>query len=124
MAVPPKTCARCGRTIAWRKAWSRCWHEIRFCSAWCKRPPRDTDHRLEAAILALLASRARDATICPSEAARLVGGEQWRAEMEPARQAARRLVAHGLVVIKQRGRIVDPSTARGAIRIARVDAQQ
>jgi hypothetical protein len=39
--------------------------------------------------------------------------------MEPARMAARRLVARGEVQIVQGGRVVDPSTARGAIRIRR-----
>jgi hypothetical protein len=38
--------------------------------------------------------------------------------MEPARRAARRLVASGRVLITQGGREVDPSTARGSIRIA------
>ncbi|CAN5137476.1 hypothetical protein BH11ACT3_BH11ACT3_08460 [soil metagenome] len=40
--------------------------------------------------------------------------------MEPARRAARRLVASGDVVITQRGIVVDPSTARGPIRIRRI----
>ena len=39
--------------------------------------------------------------------------------MEPTRAAARRLVASGDVEIVQRGRVVDPSTAKGAIRIRR-----
>jgi hypothetical protein len=43
--------------------------------------------------------------------------------MEPARQAARRLVARGEVKILQRGRRVDPSNAKGPIRIALVKAQ-
>jgi hypothetical protein len=37
--------------------------------------------------------------------------------MEPSRRAARRLVAQGLVEITQKGRVVDPSTAKGPIRI-------
>lgn len=37
--------------------------------------------------------------------------------MEPTRQAARRLVAAGEVEITQQGRVVDPSTAKGPIRI-------
>ena len=37
--------------------------------------------------------------------------------MEPARRAARRLVDRGEVVITQKGKVVDPSTAKGAIRI-------
>jgi hypothetical protein len=79
----------------------------------------DTDRRLERAILDLLAARAATATICPSEAARAVGGDGWRELMEPARQAARRLVAADAVEITQGGRVVDPSTARGPIRVRR-----
>jgi hypothetical protein len=82
----------------------------------------ETDRRLEAAITGLLDARARTATICPSDAARAVAGgddEGWRELMEPARRAARRLVARGEVEITQGGRVVDPSTVRGAIRIRR-----
>jgi hypothetical protein len=39
--------------------------------------------------------------------------------MEPARRAARRLVADGVVDITQGGNVVDPSTAKGPIRIRR-----
>lgn len=77
------------------------------------------DDQLTAAIRELLAARADSATICPSDAARAVGGDEWRELMEPARQAARRLVAEGEVEITQRGAVVDPSTARGPIRIRR-----
>jgi hypothetical protein len=82
----------------------------------------ETDRRLEAAITDLLDARASTATICPSDAARAVGGDDetaWRELMEPARRAARRLVARGEVEITQGGRVVDPATARGAIRIRR-----
>ena len=48
-------------------------------------------------------------------------GEAWRELMEPARSAARRLVAADQVVITQRGVVVDPSTAKGPIRIRRVN---
>nr|WP_236007499.1 DUF3253 domain-containing protein [Nakamurella leprariae] len=77
------------------------------------------DIDLEATILELLGQRAAGATICPSEAARAVGGHDWRKQMEPARQAARRLVAAGEVEVTQGGRVVDPSTATGPIRIRR-----
>ncbi len=40
--------------------------------------------------------------------------------MEPARQAARRLVAAGEIEITQGGHVVDPSTAKGPIRLRRV----
>ncbi|MCC5947729.1 MAG: DUF2256 and DUF3253 domain-containing protein [Nitriliruptoraceae bacterium] len=139
MSVAEKPCRSCGRTIIWRKAWADDWDEVRYCSAACRRRKiRAVDHALEAAIRSLLAARATGATICPSEAARAVaadeqhrravtaeGGdagdpEAWRVLMEPARRAARRLVAAGEVEITQRGRVVDPSTAKGPIRIRRV----
>ncbi len=79
------------------------------------------DEKLEAAIVALLAARDRGATICPSEAARAVDADGWRDLMELARTAARRLVASGVVEITQGGRVVDPSTARGPVRLRRVE---
>jgi hypothetical protein len=76
-----------------------------------------TDRRLERAILELLATRPVGATICPSEVARVAAPDDWRRLMEPARRAARRLVVSGHVEITQGGRVVDPSTAKGPIRI-------
>jgi hypothetical protein len=73
-------------------------------------------------VLELLDARARGATICPSEAARAVGGDDWRPLMEPARAAARRLVARGEVEITQAGHVVDGSTAKGPIRIRRTSS--
>lgn len=75
--------------------------------------------RLTASIRRLLDHRAADASICPSEAARAVGGEHWRDLMEPARQAAAALRDAGEVEITQRGEVVDPVTVRGPIRIRR-----
>jgi hypothetical protein len=80
-------------------------------------PKNGVDQQLEAAILELLAARAATSTICPSEAARAVGGVTWRELMEPARRAARRLVDAGEIEVTQGGSVVDPATARGPIRI-------
>lgn len=119
--IEPKWCAVCGRRIAWRRKWARDWDSVRYCSKRCRGAglsPRDRD--LEQAILALLVRRARGATICPSEAARQVHGDEddgWRDLMEAARSAARRLVVKGQIEIVQRGRAVDPSNARGPIRL-------
>ncbi len=120
-SVPePKTCASCGRTIEWRKKWARSWDDVKYCSDACRRHKvTDTDRALEASIRSLLDSRKGGATICPSEAAREVGGEDWRDLMEPARRAARRLVAAGDVEVTQGGKVVDPSTAKGPIRVRR-----
>ncbi|HEY5846835.1 MAG TPA: DUF3253 domain-containing protein [Microlunatus sp.] len=78
------------------------------------------DRQLEQVITELLGARRSGATICPSDAARAVSSEGWRELMEPARRAARRMVADGQVVITQGGRVVDPSTASGPIRIRKV----
>lgn len=122
MSPESKTCASCGRRIEWRRKWERDWAQVRFCSAACRQQGIDeTDQRLERTILDLLNSRRSGATICPSDAARTVGTDDtWRDLMEPARRAARRLMAAEEVEITQGGRVVDPSTAKGAIRIRRV----
>lgn len=114
-----KTCAACGRRIAYRAKWARDWASVRYCSDGCRKNKgtSDIDRALEEAIVRLLDARAGGATICPSEAARAVAGDDFAALMEPARRAARRLVARGEVVVTQRGRVVDPSTAKGPIRL-------
>lgn len=72
--------------------------------------------RLQAAIRNLLVRRV--GSICPSEAARAVGGEQWRDLMGPAFEAARVLARAGQVEITQRGTVLDPDGQwRGPIRI-------
>jgi hypothetical protein len=106
--------------MSWRKAWAKNWDAVKFCSEACRRQRLgEQDLALEGAILELLAGRARGASICPSEAARSLFPDEarWRPLMEPARQAARRLVARGAVEITQGGRPVDPSTAKGPIRV-------
>ncbi|WP_405218261.1 DUF3253 domain-containing protein [Agrococcus sp. Ld7] len=78
------------------------------------------DDAMETAILELLAARREGATICPSDAARRVAGDDpadWRPRMDEARAAAARLVDRGEVVITQGGEPVDPQLARGPIRI-------
>ena len=82
-------------------------------------PGGSLGRQLETTILALLAARAATSTICPSDAARAVGDDTWRDLMEPAREAARRLVDAGEVEITQGGSVVDPATAKGPIRIRR-----
>ena len=113
-----KWCARCGRVITWRSSLAKNWGSVKWCSDGCRKLGlRKVDEQLSTAILDLLASRAGGATICPSEAARQVGGDNWEALMEPARCAARRLVVAHRIVITQQGRVVDPSTAKGPIRL-------
>lgn len=79
----------------------------------------DVQARLEFAIRELLAARAEGATICPSEAARRVGDDDWRKLMAAARSAAARLAEAGEVEITQGGVVVDAAQARGPLRIRR-----
>jgi hypothetical protein len=76
-----------------------------------------TDERLREAILALLAQRGPGKTICPSDAARVVGGADFRPLMEPTRRAAGTLVAEGAIEVIQKGVPVDLASARGPIRL-------
>ena len=121
MAEPSeKVCERCGRTMQWRAKWARNWNEVKYCSDACRKQRLTAvDTALEDAIVQLLNARARDASICPSEAARAVGGESWQSLMDPARKAARRLVPQEKVQITQAGKVVDPSRAKSPIRIRR-----
>ena len=78
------------------------------------------EKRLEREILQLLAQRGEGKTICPSEAARAVAGDErdaWEPLMDPARAAAQRLVAAGKIVVTQGGQVVDGRTASGPIRL-------
>ena len=74
--------------------------------------------RLRAAILELLARRDPGKTICPSEAARAVAGDQpFRPLMDATRAAAGELVAEGVLEVTQRGEVVDLTSAHGPIRL-------
>lgn len=109
--------------ITWRKKWERSWEGVRYCSDQCRRrKPSTVDDALESSILKLLANRKAGGTICPSEAARAVEADDWRSLMERARMAARRLVARGEVEITQGGTVVDPSTAKGPIRVRKIQS--
>jgi hypothetical protein len=121
-----KICKICRRPIQWQEKYEQDWDIIKYCSDACRGQQCGTaDAALEAAILSLLAERTstgdKARTICPSEAAKAVGGTEsrrdWEGLMEPARAAARRLAAHGKIVITQHGHIVDASTAKGPIRL-------
>lgn len=77
-----------------------------------------TGIRLRAAILALARHRGSGSSICPSDAARAVGGKQWRDLTDDSRRTAFALARDGDVEITQRGAAIDPDRQpRGPIRI-------
>jgi hypothetical protein len=74
--------------------------------------------RLRAAIQALAQHRGPDSSICPSDAARAVGDQDWRQLTAQSRSIAFALARDGDVEITQRGAVLDPDRpARGPIRI-------
>jgi hypothetical protein len=83
-------------------------------------PPSEAGRlqRIEAAILALAGHRAPNGTICPSDAARAIGGTGWRALVPTVRDVARRLANEGRVEITQGGQALDPKSPwKGPVRI-------
>jgi hypothetical protein len=83
----------------------------------------DRRDRLRAAVLALARHRT-PSTICPSDAARVAGGDGWRDLMPDARLVARDLARVGHVVVLQKGAPLDPDdpwTGTVRIRLAEAD---
>jgi uncharacterized protein DUF3253 len=86
---------------------------------WWDPTPEGQRLRLAAAMRALLRHRSTEATICPSDAARVVGGTSWSDLMDLARDVAQGLADDEVVVVRQHGMDVDLTTAVGPVRIAR-----
>jgi hypothetical protein len=86
---------------------------------WWAPTPRGQRNRLAATILALLRHRNAEATICPSDAARVVGGKAWRSLMDEARSVATELALQQVIVVRQHGEEVDPGSAVGPVRLGR-----
>jgi len=87
-------------------------------------PSVDGEPGTDQAILDLLAQRRPGATICPSEAARALAGDEdsaWRPLMPAVREAAARMAAQGRVQVTQRGQVVDVRTAKGPVRVRRIE---
>ncbi len=61
--------------------------------------------------------RGEDKSICPSEVAREMFGDNWRTKMQTVRDAAFDLAAQNQITITQKGKKVDPEKLKGPIRI-------
>ena len=80
------------------------------------RSPSTTE--IETTILALLDHRGDGKTICPSEAARAIAGDDaFRAYMGDVRRVAAAMAQRGQVEATQGGEVVDAIAARGPIRL-------
>lgn len=74
--------------------------------------------RAAATARALLRAREEDSTICPSEVARAVGGEDWRPRMDAVRSVAFDLADAGELQVLQKGAPVGRH-AGGPVRLGR-----
>jgi len=72
--------------------------------------------QIEDKIMALLNIRGRSKSICPSEVLE-AENKSNKALMEEVRCASRRLVNKGKILITQKGRVIDPSSFKGPIRL-------
>ncbi|MDY8109588.1 DUF3253 domain-containing protein [Fulvimarina sp. 2208YS6-2-32] len=77
--------------------------------------------RITETIVALTATRGPGKTVCPSEVARALAGsneKEWRKLMAPIRAESVRLASAGEIVIKRKGKPVDPQDFKGIYRLA------
>jgi hypothetical protein len=112
-ARPEKVCETCGRRFSWRKKWARDWAAVRYCSRRC-RGTRGRGLELEGQLLQALSEHParRWIALTPETVGLSVS-------VESLRQAARRLAERGVVELGWRGRVVDPTAARGALEVRR-----
>lgn len=78
------------------------------------------DDQIEETILRLAGARSEGRTICPSEAARALGGDKpegWGPLMQPIRKVAVSMMKQGRIVITRKGRPVDPDDFKGVYRL-------
>ena len=77
-----------------------------------------TDSQIAAALLAIIQKRGVTARACPSEVARQLAPQDWRALILRVRSVASSLAQAGLLEIAQRGKAVSPlGPWRGPIRV-------
>jgi len=74
-----------------------------------------SDQAIAKALRALAADRGPEKTFCPSEIARQLAPRDWRVLMPRVRQVAAHLPE---LRATQKGREVDPVSARGPIRLS------
>lgn len=74
--------------------------------------------RIRASLLALLRSRRRASTICPSEAARIVDGRSWRRLLPAVREVAAEMATTNQLIVMRRGARVSGDLTAGTLRYA------
>ncbi len=83
-----------------------------------------SNEQIEATLLELVNERGTGKTICPSEVSRQLAGSdetKWRLLMKPVRAVAVRLANEDRVVIRRKGKPIDPNDFKGIYRIGPPD---
>ncbi|MFK8029388.1 MAG: DUF3253 domain-containing protein [Gammaproteobacteria bacterium] len=111
-----KICCACGRLMEYRKKWAANWDEVKYCSQACR--GKGVPEQLMNDIMVLLDKRGSGKTICPSEILD-ADNKADKQKIERVRSAARLLAHDGKIVIKQKGKVVDPTGFKGPIRLAK-----
>ncbi len=73
---------------------------------------------LAAEILRQATERGAGKSICPSDVARALGGEDWHPLMAPVRSTAFALAREGRLLVLRKGKPVEPEGVKGVIRLA------
>lgn len=84
---------------------------------WNDQSDEELRPRVEAVIEVLTHHRAPDGSICPSDAARVVGREAWRDVMDLVREVALDMADRGVLDVTQSGQVVCGRDVAGPIRL-------
>ncbi|MCB0352229.1 MAG: DUF2256 domain-containing protein [Bdellovibrionales bacterium] len=48
---PTKVCPTCNRPFSWRKKWTRCWENVKYCSKRCAGAKKPKEERVQRSFL-------------------------------------------------------------------------
>ncbi len=113
---PDRICQSCGRTMEWRARWAKNWDEVKYCSSACRsHRPTELDRQIERLIIDACSAVAAGRSVPEPQIVRQVQQQLEQVTAERVRWAGRRLVAASRVEFIQKNRVIEPSTARGAL---------
>lgn len=84
-------------------------------------PVPATDDEIQRTMFSLLERRAPSSSVCPSDVARALAGEEhaWRALMPAVRRVAAALAAKGMLRVTRGSDEVDATSRGGPVRLRR-----
>jgi len=75
------------------------------------------EQQVSKEIFQLLAKRGPGKSICPSEVARNIAPDNWRAWMDLVRSVALKLAKEDEILITQKDKVLSPNQIKGPIRL-------